>query len=70
MTPAQILVKHPHLTMAGIYAALAYYWDHQDEIQQELREEKELVERLKQEVPSILQQKLAGGNAQDHSIPS
>jgi uncharacterized protein (DUF433 family) len=29
----QILEEFPHLTPAGIHAALAYYWDHRDELE-------------------------------------
>src|SRR3954469_12655983 len=28
-----ILEEIPHLTPAGIHAALAYYWDHKDELE-------------------------------------
>jgi uncharacterized protein (DUF433 family) len=37
------LVKNilPHLTLAQVYDALSYYHDHQDEIEQELQENKE-----------------------------
>jgi uncharacterized protein (DUF433 family) len=31
----------PHLTLAQVYDALSYYYDHQDEIEQELRENTE-----------------------------
>src|SRR4051794_23810864 len=30
---SQILEEFPHLTPAGIHAALAYYWDHKDELE-------------------------------------
>jgi uncharacterized protein (DUF433 family) len=33
MTPAQVVADYPHLTMAHLDAALAYYWSHQGEIQ-------------------------------------
>ena len=39
MTPDEIVEAYPHLTLAQVHAALAYYWDHRDEIEQELREE-------------------------------
>ena len=28
----EIIANFPHLTIAGVYAALAYLWDHRDEI--------------------------------------
>ena len=42
LTPQQIHQQYPHLSMAQIHAALAYYYDHQPEldaaIERELRE--------------------------------
>jgi len=35
-TPEQILVEYPGLTLAQVHGALAYYYDHQDEIEAEL----------------------------------
>src|SRR2546421_2986525 len=32
MTPAQVVAEDPHLTLAGVDAALAYYWSHLDEM--------------------------------------
>src|SRR3954454_9821963 len=30
---SNIVEEFPHLTPAGIHAALAYYWDHKDELE-------------------------------------
>jgi uncharacterized protein (DUF433 family) len=46
MTPDEIVEAYPHLTLAQIHAALAYYWAHRDEIEQELRKEQGFVEKL------------------------
>ena len=41
-TPASLVENIlPHLTLAQVYDALSYYYDHQDEIEQELRENTE-----------------------------
>jgi uncharacterized protein (DUF433 family) len=32
MTPAQVVAEYPHLSPAQVYAALAYYWSHLDEM--------------------------------------
>ena len=45
MTPQEILEAHPHLTLAQIHDALSYYYDHEAEIQAELRESDELWRR-------------------------
>jgi len=36
--------QHPYLTLAEAHAAMAYYFDHQEEIDQEIRAEWEQVE--------------------------
>src|SRR5688572_11201874 len=50
MTPDEIVEAYPHLTLAQVHAALAYYWDHRDEIEQEIREEQSFVEKLEQDL--------------------
>lgn len=35
-SPEEIHFQHPHLSLAQIHAALAYYYDHQTEIDQEI----------------------------------
>lgn len=46
------------LPIAGVYAAMAYYYDHKDEIDHSLDEEEALAEAFKQNNPSRLRQKL------------
>lgn len=46
------------LSLADIYAALAYYFDHRDEIDREIRDSELLVETLKATAPSRLREKL------------
>ena len=44
---AEEIVRHyPYLTRAEVHAALAYYFDHQDEINQEIQEEDRLLEEV------------------------
>jgi len=38
MSTDEILISLPHLTASQVHAALAYYFDHQDEIDGDLRE--------------------------------
>ncbi len=66
----EIVSRFPHLSMSDVYAALAYYWDHQDEMQNQMKEETAFVERMKQKYPSLLKQKLAGKDGPQHPIPS
>jgi uncharacterized protein (DUF433 family) len=70
MTPAQVVVEYPHLTMAQVHAALAYYWSHRDEIQQDIENEEKLVAELKANAgPSKLRERLAELNAADDPFP-
>jgi uncharacterized protein (DUF433 family) len=55
MTPEEVLLAHPHLTMAQIHAALAYYWDNREEIEASIQEGNEVVEQLRAQFPSKLQ---------------
>jgi uncharacterized protein (DUF433 family) len=60
MTPAQVVEQHPPLTRAQVYAALAYYWSHPDEIAAEIEDEDRLVAEMKAKAgPSKLQARLA-----------
>jgi len=49
-----------NLTLAQVHAALAYYYDHKDEIDTYLRESEELIEAMKKRYPSKLAAKLHG----------
>src|SRR5690349_18924541 len=49
MAPPEIREAHPHLTLAQIHDALSYYYDHEAEIQAELRAADDLVEKLREE---------------------
>src|SRR5262245_38070107 len=44
-TPDQMVIQYPHLSMAEVHAAMLYYWDHQQEIDDEIRAELEEYDR-------------------------
>lgn len=46
------------LTLADVYATLAYYFDHRDEIDQSLEESEAFIEELRRGKSSVLAQKL------------
>ena len=50
----EIQRQHPTLTLAQIYAALAYYHDNKDEVEREIDERLERVERIAAAQPSSL----------------
>ena len=63
------MADYPHLTMAQVYAALAYYWSHQAEIQQDIENEERLVADLEAASgPSKLRERLAELNATDDPL--
>jgi uncharacterized protein (DUF433 family) len=39
-SPEEMCRQHPYLTIAEAHAAMLYYWDHPDEIEQEIEQEK------------------------------
>ena len=45
-SPEELHFQHPYLTLGQIYSALAYYWDHMEEINQDI-ERPPLVAKLK-----------------------
>ena len=47
MTPDAILQVFPTITLADVHAALAYYWDHREAIEQQMREDEEFVAALR-----------------------
>lgn len=46
-TPDEIVAAYPHLKLADVHAALAYYWDNKEHIDQQMKEADEFVEQLK-----------------------
>jgi len=58
-SPDQIVEAYPHLTLSQVHAALSYYFDHRSEIQNDLKQDVELIEHFKQlRGPGVLEQKL------------
>jgi hypothetical protein len=53
------IFQYPHLSLAQIYAAFAYYHDHQNELDAQIEQSVETYERLKAEAgDSPLQKRL------------
>jgi uncharacterized protein (DUF433 family) len=53
-SPGEIVSRFPQLTLADVYAALSFYWDHRDEIQRQIRADQEFIEEMKRTNPSRL----------------
>jgi uncharacterized protein (DUF433 family) len=61
-SPEELHHQFPHLSLGQIYSALAYYWDHRDEIEQDIARRGDLVEELRGKLPpSSLAQRLGPG---------
>lgn len=54
LTPEEIVATvYPHLTLAQVYSALAYYEDHRSEIELALAAEKQFVEEFRKSHPNL-----------------
>jgi len=54
----EVVDQIPTITLSDVYAALAYYFDHIEEIREEMRQEKEFVDEFMKKNPSALEEKL------------
>jgi len=45
-SPDEIVSGYPHITLADVHAALAYYHSHRDEITTQMKQDEEFVESL------------------------
>ena len=58
-SPEEMHRQHPHLSMAQIHAALAYYYEHQDEVDADIERSLRYVEEMRAQQPdSPLRQRL------------
>jgi uncharacterized protein (DUF433 family) len=51
LSPAEICREHPGVTLSQVHAALAYYYDHRDEIHQDIDAEQRAVEDFRRQHP-------------------
>jgi uncharacterized protein (DUF433 family) len=47
-SPEELHFQHPHLTLGQIFSALAYYWDHVEELDQDLERRLEHADKQRQ----------------------
>lgn len=58
-SPEELHFQHPYLTLGQVYSALAYYWDHASELEQDLERRLRFVKQAEQASgPSPLAAKL------------
>ncbi|HEX6904055.1 MAG TPA: DUF433 domain-containing protein [Thermoanaerobaculia bacterium] len=58
-SPEELHFQHPHLSMGQIHSALAYYWDHTRELDQEIQRNLDLGDQIRESSgPSPLRSRL------------
>lgn len=57
-SPDEIVDMFPGITLGDVYAALAYYFDNQQEIEDEIKNSDDWVQWLKANIPSRIPEKL------------
>ena len=58
-SPEELHFQHPCLTLGQIYSAFVYYWDHQQELEQDISRRLRFIEQVKQSIESSpLEQRL------------
>ncbi len=78
MSPDEIVSAYPTITLSDVHAALAYYYEHREQIDAAIREGEEFVAQMQAQAgPSLLRQKLEARtgrdgdkDAQDDSVSS
>ena len=62
MSPDEIIYHHPTINLADVYAALAYYHDHREEIRQDIESSENFAKQLQGDKPSLVEKLLKGNN--------
>jgi uncharacterized protein (DUF433 family) len=71
MSPDEIVSEYPTITLSDVHAALAYHFDHRDEVDREIRDGEVFAEKLRAGAPSLFEELGARkANAADDSISS
>lgn len=64
-SPEELLFQHPALTLGQVHAALAYYWDHAEELDREMTDRLRAVEKQRAASGERLPPSLARLRARD-----
>ncbi|MGD1864720.1 MAG: DUF433 domain-containing protein [Phormidesmis sp.] len=51
-SPEELHFQYPHIALGKIYSALAYYWDHQAVLDDDMKQRLEKVKTLQQQTPN------------------
>ena len=70
MTPEEIVVTYPSLSLPAVFAALAYYHSHRAEIDADIEADERFVAEMKAKAPpSVLQEKLRQRDGDAANVP-
>ncbi len=58
-SPEELSFQYPHLRMAQIHSALAYYWDHQEALDKDIDRRTSAVDGMRARARSPLAERLA-----------
>lgn len=50
LSPEELCWQLPHLSLSGVHSALAYYWDHRDQIDREIERRHQKAETIRLEL--------------------
>jgi uncharacterized protein (DUF433 family) len=71
LSPDEIVSTWPTLTLSDVHVALAYYYDHRDQIDADIRAGEEFVDKYRAGQPSIFEKvRQRGLDASNDPIPS
>ena len=51
-SPDEIIRSHPHVSLYQIHDALSYYYENRDELDRKIKQDQEVITRLKGQFPS------------------
>lgn len=69
LTPEEIVARHPGVGLADVHAALAYYYDHLEEIRRDIEADRTFAEAVRTQIPSKLAVKLGGRDVGTNPLP-
>ncbi len=50
-SPDEIVSAFPHITLSDVHAALAYFWDNQDEIRAQMKQSDDVADEIRKSLP-------------------
>lgn len=71
LTPDEIVGLYPPISLADVHAAMAYYWDNQQSIDQEMKQADGFVKELQSQAGTgPLERRLKGMDSESDSVSS